>query len=69
MARVFGNVLFCSFRYKMVGIPKNRDAKCERPACGAGPRQAAENCRGGYKIVLAWKAVTLTDLLEIVTAG
>ena len=33
------------------------------------PGQAAEICRGGNKVVLARKAMTHTDLLEIVTAG
>lgn len=58
-------VLIYSFRYKVIGICKNRDTKCECPA-SAGPACAAiKISRGGYKVFAAQKAMTYTDLLEV----
>ena len=57
-------VLNFSFRYKVVVVCKNHDAKVGEPrVSGASPNQAEQICRGGYKVVLVWKAVAYTDLL------
>ena len=66
VACVFALVLTCRiflFVTRLSWYAKTMTPKCEPPRQRGSPHQAAQVCRGGYKVVLVWKALAYTDLL------
>ena len=70
--RVRGGMSFCrytvfqhfTFRYLFIALAKTMtpSGRASRGS-GVSPRQTVKICRGGFKVVLAWKAIAYTDLL------
>ena len=57
------DVLNFSFRYKVVGVCKNRDTTAGGPASAGQPVPPLQIFRGGYKVFAAQKPIAYTDLL------